>query len=427
MQMQNVDVVIVGGGMVGLGLAVALKHSALKVLVVEGQLPDPQLGEVADNRVSALSLASQQILRHVGAWDGIQARRLQAYDKMAVWEQDSFGHIDFDAASLRQANLGHIVENRVIQLALLEAILADGTRGGSNIQLLTPARAKSLQSGPAGALLLLEDGQAISAKLVVAADGAHSWVRRQADIPLTSWDYGHHALVATVRCAEPHEAVARQIFTPDGPLAFLPLWQENFCSIVWSLPAARAEALCACDDEQFNRQLTAAFDARLGLCKVEGARSAIPLTARYARDFARERLVLVGDAAHTIHPLAGQGVNLGLLDAAALAEQILQNHAAGEDIGLLANLRSYERWRKSEAARMLAAMEGLKRLFSGANPLKKLVRGVGLRAANLLTPFKEGVIRAAMGLEGELPALARPDWAVTASKGSAMQAKGEKN
>jgi 2-octaprenylphenol hydroxylase len=427
MQMQNVDVVIVGGGMVGLGLAAALKHSALKVLVVEGQLPDPQLGEVADNRVSALSLASQQILRHVGAWDGIAARRLQAYDKMAVWEQDSFGHIDFDAASLRQANLGHIVENRVIQLALLEAILADGTRGASNLQLLTPARAKSLQSGPAGALLLLEDGQAISAKLVVAADGAHSWVRRQADIPLTSWDYGHHALVATVRCAEPHEAVARQIFTPDGPLAFLPLWQENLCSIVWSLPAARAEALCACDDEQFNRQLTAAFDARLGLCKVEGARSAIPLTARYARDFARERLVLVGDAAHTIHPLAGQGVNLGLLDAAALAEQILHNHAAGEDIGLLANLRSYERWRKSEAARMLAAMEGLKRLFSGANPLKKLVRGVGLRAANLLTPFKEGVIRAAMGLEGELPALARPDWAVAATKGSAMQGKGEKN
>ncbi len=422
MQMQNVDVVIVGGGMVGLGLAAALKHSALKMLVVEGQLPDPQLGEVADNRVSALSLASQQILRHVGAWDGIEARRLQAYDKMAVWEQDSFGHIDFDAASLRQANLGHIVENRVIQLALFEAI-----EGASNIQLLTPARAKSLQSGPAGALLLLEDGQAISAKLVVAADGAHSWVRRQADIPLTSWDYGHHALVATVRCVEPHEAVARQIFTPDGPIAFLPLWQENLCSIVWSLPAARAEALCACDDEQFNSQLTAAFDARLGLCKVEGARSAIPLTARYARDFARERLVLVGDAAHTIHPLAGQGVNLGLLDAAALAEQILQNHVAGEDIGLLANLRSYERWRKSEAARMLAAMEGLKRLFSGANPLKKLVRGVGLRAANLLTPFKEGVIRAAMGLEGELPALARPDWAVAATKGSAMQAKAEKN
>ncbi|HHQ4473695.1 FAD-dependent 2-octaprenylphenol hydroxylase [Aeromonas sp. S41-2] len=402
MQMQNVDVVIVGGGMVGLGLAAALKGSALKVAVIEGQLPEPALDEAPDNRVSALSLASQRILQQVGAWRGIEARRLQPYGQMEVWEQDSFGRIAFDAASLRQPELGHIVENRVIQLALLEAIL-----DGDNIQLLSPARASSLQSGEAGSLLLLEDGRALSAKLVVAADGAHSWVRRQADIPLTSWDYGHHALVATVRCAEPHEAVARQIFTPEGPLAFLPLWQPDLCSIVWSVPATRAEALCQCDEEQFNRQLTTAFDGRLGLCKVEGVRSAIPLTARYARDFARERLVLVGDAAHTIHPLAGQGVNLGLLDAAALAEQILRNQAAGKDIGRLANLRGYERWRKSEAASMLAAMEGLKRLFAGANPLKKLVRGAGLCAFDLLTPLKQSVIRAAMGLEGELPALAK--------------------
>ncbi|RQM76888.1 FAD-dependent 2-octaprenylphenol hydroxylase [Aeromonas hydrophila] len=400
--MQNVDVVIVGGGMVGLGLAAALKGSALKVAVIEGQLPEPALDEAPDNRVSALSLASQRILQQVGAWRGIEARRLQPYVQMEVWEQDSFGRIAFDAASLRQPELGHIVENRVIQLALLEAIL-----DGDNIQLLSPARASSLQSGEAGSLLLLEDGRALSAKLVVAADGAHSWVRRQADIPLTSWDYGHHALVATVRCAEPHEAVARQIFTPEGPLAFLPLWQPDLCSIVWSVPAARAEALCQCDEEQFNRQLTTAFDGRLGLCKVAGGRSAIPLTARYARDFARERLVLVGDAAHTIHPLAGQGVNLGLLDAAALAEQILRNQAAGKDIGRLANLRGYERWRKSEAASMLAAMEGLKRLFAGANPLKKLVRGAGLCAFDLLTPLKQSVIRAAMGLEGELPALAK--------------------
>lgn len=407
MQMQNVDVVIVGGGMVGLGLAAALKQSGLKLAIVEGQLPDPALGDAPDNRVSALSLASQRILQQVGAWTGIEARRLQPYEKMQVWEQDSFGQIGFDAAGLRQAALGHIVENRVIQLALLEAILGGNAGEADNIQLLSPARAASLQSGEAGSLLLLDDGRALSAKLVVAADGAHSWVRRQADIPLTSWDYGHHALVATVRCAEPHEAVARQIFTPEGPLAFLPLWQPDLCSIVWSVPAARAEALCQCDDEQFNRQLTTAFDGRLGLCKVEGGRSAIPLTARYARDFARERLVLVGDAAHTIHPLAGQGVNLGLLDAAALAELIVQTHRAGRDIGLLANLRSYERWRKSEAARMLAAMEGLKRLFSGANPLKKLVRGVGLCAFDALAPFKQGVIRAAMGLDGELPALAK--------------------
>ena len=172
MQMQNVDVVIVGGGMVGLGLAAALKNSALTIAIVEGQLPDTQLGEAPDNRVSALSLASQRILQGVGAWDGIVARRLQPYDSMEVWEQDSFGHIGFDAASLRQPALGHIVENRVIQLALLDAIA-----GANNISLLTPARAQSLQVSDAGALLLLEDGRALSAKVVVGADGVHSPLR----------------------------------------------------------------------------------------------------------------------------------------------------------------------------------------------------------------------------------------------------------
>ncbi|WP_429083456.1 FAD-dependent 2-octaprenylphenol hydroxylase [Aeromonas bivalvium] len=399
--MAHYDLIIVGGGMVGLALAAALKESRLRVAIVEGQLPDPQLGEAPDNRVSALSLASQQILRGVGAWQGICSRRLQGYGRMQVWERDSFARIEFDAASLGLAHLGHIAENRVIQLALQEAIAHQ-----RHIELLAPVSASALSLGPDSALLTLSDGRVLSARLVVAADGAHSWVRKQADIPLTSWDYGHHALVATVRTGEAHGAVARQIFTPEGPLAFLPLWQPDLCSIVWSVPAARAEALCALDEEAFNRQLTAAFDARLGLCKVEGARSAIPLTARYARDFARERLVLVGDAAHTIHPLAGQGVNLGLQDAAALAQCLLATVARGKDIGALAELRGYERWRKTEAARMLAAMEGLKRLFGGSHPLKKLVRGLGLSGVDAMAPLKQSLIRSAMGLEGELPALA---------------------
>ncbi|MGE6108791.1 FAD-dependent 2-octaprenylphenol hydroxylase [Aeromonas sobria] len=399
--MAHYDLIIVGGGMVGLALAAALKESRLRVAIVEGQLPDPQLGEAPDNRVSALSLASQQILRGVGAWQGICSRRLQGYGRMQVWERDSFARIEFDAARLGLAHLGHIVENRVIQLALQEAIAHQ-----RHIELLAPVSASALSLGPENALLTLSDGRVLSARLVVAADGAHSWVRKQADIPLTSWDYGHHALVATVRTGEAHGAVARQIFTPEGPLAFLPLWQPDLCSIVWSVPAARAEALCALDEEAFNRQLTTAFDARLGLCKVEGARSAIPLTARYARDFARERLVLVGDAAHTIHPLAGQGVNLGLQDAAALAQSLLATLAKGKDIGALAELRSYERWRKTEAARMLAAMEGLKRLFGGSHPLKKLVRGLGLNGVDAMAPLKQSLIRSAMGLEGELPVLA---------------------
>jgi 2-polyprenylphenol 6-hydroxylase len=416
--MAQYDLVIVGGGMVGLALAAALKQSALKIAIIEGQLPDPALAATPDNRVSALSLASQQILRGVGAWQGITARRLQGYQQMQVWERDSFARIEFDAASLGLPWLGHIVENRVVQLALQETI-----SGAAHIDLLAPARATSLQQGQEHALLTLEDGRVLSAKLVVAADGAHSWVRKQADIPLTSWDYGHHALVATVRTTEEHGAVARQIFSPAGPLAFLPLWQPTLSSIVWSLPADEALRLQGCDEEHFNRALTAAFDARLGLCRVEGARSAIPLTARYARDFARERLVLVGDAAHTIHPLAGQGVNLGLIDAAALAQTLLAHVAKGRDIGALAGLRSYERWRKTEASRMLAAMEGLKRLFGGAHPLKKLVRGVGLSAVDAMIPVKQRLIRSAMGLEGELPLLAR-----TEQRGEAFWGMpGEKN
>lgn len=302
--MQSVDVAIIGGGMVGLTLAAALADTELRVAVIEGRLPEQTLEPLPDLRVSALSRASERILQRVGAWPGIEARRLSPYSKMQVWEQDSFASIDFDAERLAQPNLGHIVENRVIQLALLERV-----QQLPNVTVLAPERCQNIAFGESEAWLSLESGQSLTAKLVVGADGANSWLRQQLDIPLTHWDYGHSAIVANIRCSETHEQTARQIFRPQGPLAFLPLPDSDLCSIVWSVSPQDAEQLCALSDEEFNKTLTAAFDHRLGLCKVEGDRQAFPLKMRYARDFVRERVALVGDAAHTIHPLAGQGVD----------------------------------------------------------------------------------------------------------------------
>ena len=400
--MQSYDIAVIGGGMVGLAFAAALQDSPLTVVVIEGHDIDRELPDQPGLRVSALSRASENILRNIGAWDGICSRRAQAYNAMQVWDRNGFGHIDFDGAALMTDSLGHLVENQVIQLALLEQL-----ERASNITLLTNTKISKLSQGADVAWLTLVDQEPLCAKLIVGADGANSWTRKQVNIPLSSWDYNHHAIVANIRTAEGHQNCARQIFNPEGPLAFLPLWQDDLCSIVWSLPPARAQALLAMSDAEFNKQLNVAFDNRLGLCQVEGLRQAFPLTMRYARNFAGERVALIGDAAHTIHPLAGQGVNLGLLDAASLAQTVLANYQAQRDIGSYANLRQFERWRKSEAATLIASMEGLKRLFSGGHPAKRTLRDVGLTLANYLPGVKQQFIKRAMGLEGELPDLAK--------------------
>lgn len=401
--MQSVDIAIVGGGMVGLALAAAFKETDLRIAVIESRTPDHKLTEQPDVRVSALSRSSEVMLRNLGAWQGIVARRSAPYSAMEVWEQDSFARIEFEAQQLAQPDLGHIVENRVIQLALLEQV-----KQQSNVTLFMPAKCASMAIGEREAWLTLDNGQALTAKLVVGADGANSWVRKQQDIPLTHWDYGHSAIVANIRTTEPHQHVARQIFTPQGPLAFLPLGEENLSSIVWSTEPNRAERLVAMSEREFNKVLTAEFDHRLGLCDVVGERFAFPLKMRYARDFVAQRVALVGDAAHTIHPLAGQGVNLGLLDAASLAQEVLELHQQGEDFGSKRNLRGYERWRKAEAAKMITAMQGFKDLFEGNNPAKKLIRGIGMKFAAQLPGAKDEIMKRALGLKGRLPHLAQP-------------------
>lgn len=401
MKMKNVDIAVIGGGMVGLTFAALLKDSGLRIAIVDPDLSITPLSESVSTRVSALNRASERILRHVDAWEAMEKKRLSPYHSMNVWEKDSFAHIEFHASDLAQPNLGHIVENTVVKQALLETLQSEPDFSWFE------NTCQQVVFGEQEAWITLNSGQSLTAKLVVGADGAHSWLRQAVNIPITSWDYGHHAIVATVRCEEPHGGVARQIFTPDGPLAFLPLSDPHLCSIVWSLPPTQAQQWCDCDDDEFNKALMVAFDAHLGWCEVISERQVCPLHMRYARDFVKERVALMGDAAHTIHPLAGLGANLGLLDAASLAEVVNASVLAGKDIGLRRHLRHYERWRKAEALSLIVAMQGFRHLFDGANPIKKLCRDMGLVAVDKLPFVKDEFMRHALGLKGDLPECAK--------------------
>jgi len=397
---QSVDVAIVGGGMVGLALACGLQGSGLRVVVLEQQRPQPLAPDAPFAlRVSAINAASEKMLEKLGVWQAILEQRVSRYHGMEVWEKDSFGRIVFDDKSMGYSHLGHIIENNVIHQALW-----DKASRSPDITLIAPSQLQQVAFGENEAFLTLQDGTMLTARLMVGADGANSWLRNRADIPLTFWDYNHHALVATIRTAEPHGAVARQIFHGEGILAFLPLPDPNLCSIVWSLGPKDAERLQQCDVDTFNQELSIAFDNRLGLCSVESERQIYPLTGRYARQFAAHRLVLVGDAAHTIHPLAGQGVNLGFMDAAQLIAELRRLHKQGKDIGQHLYLRRYERSRKHSAAVMLASMQGFRELFDGRNPAKKLLRDIGLKLADTLPGIKPQLIREAMGLND------LPDW-----------------
>ncbi|EIL1550722.1 FAD-dependent 2-octaprenylphenol hydroxylase [Escherichia coli] len=396
--MQSVDVAIVGGGMVGLAVACGLQGSGLRVAVLEQRVPEPLAADAPPQlRVSAINAASEKLLTRLGVWQDILSRRASCYHGMEVWDKDSFGHISFDDQSMGYSHLGHIVENSVIHYALWNK-----AQQSSDITLLAPAELQQVAWGENETFLTLKDGSMLTARLVIGADGANSWLRNKADIPLTFWDYQHHALVATIRTEEPHDAVARQVFHGEGILAFLPLSAPHLCSIVWSLSPEEAQRMQQASEDEFNRALNIAFDNRLGLCKVESARQVFPLTGRYARQFAAHRLVLVGDAAHTIHPLAGQGVNLGFMDAAELIAELKRLHRQGKDIGQYIYLRRYERSRKHSAALMLADMQGFRDLFSGTNPAKKLLRDIGLKLADTLPGVKPQLIRQAMGLN-DLP------------------------
>ena len=401
------DLIIVGAGMVGSALALALQDQGLEILLVDGgplsvKPFDPQAA--FEPRVSALSVASQRILDRLGVWDGIAARRACPYGEMQVWDGSGTGQIHFSAASVHAESLGHIVENRVVQDALLERL------HDSSIGLLPSARLEQLRRSGEGWLLSLNDGRELRAPLVIAADGANSAVRRLAGCATREWDYLHHAIVTSVRCARPHQATAWQRFTDDGPLAFLPLAGpagEHWCSIVWSVTPAEAERLMALDDAGFRRALGFAFEHRLGEVLQADPRLCIPLRQRHAKRYVEDGLALIGDAAHSIHPLAGQGVNLGFLDVAVLAEVLLHAMQRGERLSDVKVLSRYERRRMPHNLAMMAAMEGFERLFQ-ADPLPvRWLRNSGLNWVDDLPEAKALFVRQALGLSGDLPELAR--------------------
>ncbi|MGB0713111.1 MAG: UbiH/UbiF/VisC/COQ6 family ubiquinone biosynthesis hydroxylase [Gammaproteobacteria bacterium] len=397
------DVTIAGGGMVGSALACALAREGFQVALVEGRVPGelPE-GSPADLRVSAISPASRRLFTRLGAWDGMVARRVTPYEAMEVWDEGGAGSIRFDSAELGEPTLGHIVENRVVQLALL-----DRARALDGVRLFTPGRVAGFENGADHSLVRLDDGGVHRTRVLVAADGRDSKLRAWAGIGTRGWDYDQHAVVATVACERGHGNTAWQRFLPDGPLAFLPLW-DGRCSIVWSTAPDHADELLAMDPDKFRLELGRAFDFRLGEVSDIGPRAAFPLRYLHAERYVAGRTVLVGDAAHGVHPLAGQGVNLGLLDVAALAEVMSRARKRGVDIGDPRVLARYGRWRRGHNMAMGLAFDGFKRLFGSRLVPLRVARNIGLGLAGRFASARQRFMRTAMGLDPDLPPLARP-------------------
>jgi 2-polyprenylphenol 6-hydroxylase len=402
--MSRYDIIIVGAGIVGATCALALaKKTSLQIAVLDAkELSSQWQPNQTEQRVSAISLASQRIFQQLKIWDAMRELRVNPYKKMSVWDANGSGRIDFDAEKLQSNALGFIIEDEVMRRVLLNALRAE-----KNIHLLAPVELISLLEEPDLNELTTQQHGALQAKLIIAADGANSWLRDAATIFLKTRSYDHHALVATVTTELPHNETARQKFLAGGPLAFLPLSKTNLNSIVWSAAPEQIAELLSLDDEEFKLQLRAAFGSELGNMENVSQRLSFPLHMRHAQQYVKYGIALIGDAAHTLHPLAGQGVNLGLLDAVSIVDVIAEALKKNRDFASYSTLRRYERWRKGDNTAMLVFVEAIKMLFASETKPVKHLRNAGLNLTNQLTFVKNFFVSYAAGNRSDLPELAR--------------------
>ncbi len=405
---ESVDVLIVGGGFVGACLAAALGASSLRVALVDRADPKDTLQATFDGRAFAISAANQRMLAGIGLWPHLDPTSAPILD-IRVSDGPSLLFLHYDHEDVGEGPMGYMVENHHLRVALHERLSA--LPGLIN---LAPVALDTLERTPGGVTATLSDGRRIRARLVVGADGRGSEVRRRAGIQLTQWSYGQTGIVCTVRHERDHGFIAHERFLPAGPFAILPLMGEaangslghaDRASIVWTERDDLAPAILALDDETFADELRRRFGSFLGSVEVIGPRWSYPLSLQFAKRTTSTRLVLIGDAAHGMHPIAGQGLNMGLRDVATLAEVLVEAHRLGLDVGDGAQLARYQRWRRFDNAVMLAATDVLNRLFSNDIAPLRLARDLGLAAVDKLPPLKKLFMRHAMGVVGELPKL----------------------
>ena len=402
----HADVVIVGGGMVGLALACALRHSGLRIVIIERGEPPVRLFLGRDCRVSAIVMGNVRILEGLGVWKHLKDHA-GPMRSMKIWDNQEQGGIRFDASEIDEDALGYLIENSCTQRAMHKTLLES-----DDVEFYSPAEITAIDWQPGDwtqedcsknpAKVTLADGRIITTPLIVGADGGRSWVREQAGINCWQRDYEQKGLVVNVRSEHPHRDIAYQRFLPTGPLAVLPL-NDNVCSIVWSAENSEADRLLAMSDDAFLDVLNLTFGPVLGRITEAGDRAAFPLKGQLAKHMVRERLALVGDAAHCIHPLAGLGVNLGLRDAMVLAQEIVDAKRFDEDWGELAVLDRYMKQRMPDVLSVMASMEGLHQVFTSSIPGLKEMRGLGMRLVGNAGAIKHLLMRNSTGLSLPVP------------------------